>query len=55
MRAGESATDQLTTVWSARVDGNLIRFLHDLDDAVDVAEIDSRMDSLRVQIQGQSD
>jgi hypothetical protein len=55
MRAGEGSEDQLPSVWVAGMDGQVIALSDNVDNTLNVAEFDVRVDTLRVVVQSEID
>jgi len=55
MRAREGSKDQFSSVWVPGVDGKVITLGDNINDMLNVAEIDVRVNSLRVIVQGEID
>ena len=48
MRSGKGSEDEFPCIWVAGVNGKVIALSYDIDDALEIAEVDVRVDALRV-------
>ena len=53
MRATKCADDELATIWCSGMDWDLVANFYDIDDPVQIREVDIRVNTLRIEVQGE--